>query len=309
MATSRRHLLRSAAGLAGGLALARNSTAGQEAAPGALPTIRLGSHDVSRLVVGANPFGGYSHFNKLFDVHMREWMNEDRVLETLKSCEQNGVNTWQFHYSPQTLGAIRRHHKEGGKLQFLVLSEGELKRNYALIPEVARMKPIGIVHHGGVTDERFRAAEMYKVHEFLKRVRDSGVMVGLSMHNPLVMEYVESKNWDLDFYMTCFYKISRTPEETRKECGGKLPLGEVFLEDDPENMCRRIRQTKKPCLAFKILAAGLLTNTPEEVEKAFRFAFENIKPADAVIVGMYPRYKDEAKENADLTRRFGATES
>jgi hypothetical protein len=146
---------------------------------------------------------------------------------------------------------------------------------------------------------------MYKVEEFLKRVRDTGVMVGLSMHNPLVMEYVEEKGWDIDLYMTCFYQISRTPEETRKACGGKLPLGEVFLEEDPVEMTKRVRQTSKPCLGFKILAAGRVINTPEEVEKAFRFALENIKPSDAVIVGMYPRYKDEVKENAEYVRRFG----
>jgi hypothetical protein len=31
-------------------------------------------------------------------------------------------------------------------------------------------------------------------------------------------------------------------------------------------------------------------------------AFENIKPKDCVVIGMYPRYKDEVKENADRVR-------
>jgi hypothetical protein len=307
---SRRNLLRAAAGLTGGLALTRNGrSAAQEPQATALPSVKLGSHEISRLIVGANPFGGYSHFNALLDAHMREWMTEDRVVETLRRCEQSGINTWQFHYSPQTLTALKRHQKEGGKLQFIILSEGELKRNLALIPEVAKLKPIAIVHHGGVTDDRFRAGEMYKVQDYLKRVRDTGVMVGLSMHNPLVMEHVEEKGWDIDLYMTCFYRISRTAEESRQACGGKLPLGEVFLEDDPAEMTKRVRQTRKPCLAFKILAAGRSINTPQQVEKAFQFAFSNIKPSDAVIVGMYPRYKDEVTENAGLTRRFGARES
>jgi hypothetical protein len=308
--TSRRNLLRSAAGLAGGLAMARREgPAAQEALPAPLPTVKLGRHETSRLIIGANPFGGYSHFNKLLDDHMREWMTEDRVVETLRRCEQSGINTWQFHYSPQTLAALKRHRQEGGKLQFIVLSEGELKRNLDLIPEVAKLKPVAIVHHGGVTDERFRAREMHKVEDYLKRVRDTGVMVGLSMHNPHVMEYVEEKGWDIDLYMTCFYRISRTPEESRQACGGKLPLGEVFLEDDPAEMTKRVRQTRKPCLGFKILAAGRSINSPEQVEKAFQFAFSNIKASDAVIVGMYPRYKDEVKENSDLTRRFGGRES
>ncbi len=85
---------------------------------------------------------------------------------------------------------------------------------------------------------------------------------------------------------------------------GELPLGYVFLEKDPERMCRVIRQTRKTCLAFKILAAGRLADTPEKLEKAFRFAFANIKPQDAVIVGMYPRFKDEIREDAELARRI-----
>jgi hypothetical protein len=31
---------------------------------------------------------------------------------------------------------------------------------------------------------------------------------------------------------------------------------------------------------------------------------QNIKAKDCVVVGMYPRYKDEVKENADRVRRI-----
>ena len=30
----------------------------------------------------------------------------------------------------------------------------------------------------------------------------------------------------------------------------------------------------------------------------------NIKPQDCIVVGMYPRYKDEVKENCDRVRRI-----
>ena len=70
-----------------------------------------------------------------------------------------------------------------------------------------------------------------------------------------------------------------------------------------------IRQTKKTCLAFKVLAAGRLADSPQKLEKAFRFAYANIKPQDAVIVGMYPRFKDEIHENTDLVRRMLAPQS
>jgi hypothetical protein len=71
-------------------------------------------------------------------------------------------------------------------------------------------------------------------------------------------------------------------------------------------MWRAMRQTEKPCLAFKILAAGRLCDRQEMVEAAFEATFRNIKANDAVIVGMYPEYEDQVRLNAEYVRRFGA---
>src|SRR5262245_46986550 len=38
-----------------------------------LPTIKLGPHQVTRLIIGGNPVYGYSHFNRLFSQHMVDW--------------------------------------------------------------------------------------------------------------------------------------------------------------------------------------------------------------------------------------------
>ena len=84
-----------------------------------------------------------------------------------------------------------------------------------------------------------------------------------------------------------------------------LPVGEVYLKGDPPRMFQAVQQTKRPCLAFKILAAGRLSEHFTWVEQAFRETFAAIKPTDGVIVGMYDRYSDQPAENAELFRRFG----
>ncbi len=301
MKTSRRRLLECAAAIAGGLTSNSRATAGPGPEP--LPTVKFGGREVTRLICGANPFYGYSHFNRLFDAHMREWMTTDRILETLRRCESQGINTWQLHYSRRSISDLKAYRAGGGKMNIFVLSMNQMHENPNLVREVAALDPIGIAHHGNVTDDKFREGRMGEVREFLKLVRDTGVMVGLSCHNPAVIEYVEEKGWDIDYYQACFYRVSRTHEEIVRELG-EAPLGEVYLERDPERMTAVIRQVSKPCLAFKILAAGRRTNHPEQVAKAFDYAFANIKPGDAVIVGMYPRYRDEVKENADHVRRI-----
>ena len=146
--------------------------------------------------------------------------------------------------------------------------------------------------------------EIDEIPATLSKIRDTGVQVGLSTHNPAVIDYAEENDWDLDFYMGCVYRKSRNHEEL-KEIMSEAPIGEIYLPSDVPRMCETISKATKTCLAFKILAAGRTCDSPEQVRKAFEFVFGHIKPTDAVIVGMYPRYTDEIKENADLVRTYG----
>jgi hypothetical protein len=301
-ADSRRDFLRTAAGLGGAAALA--STA--EAAP-AMPTVKFGRAEISRLIIGSNPLYGYSHFDPLLSNFMREYMTQDRRIEVLHRCERAGIRTWQVHYNKQTIEDLQRYRSEGGKMNWFLLGDFEMMTDLSLIAKVAKeFKPIGIAHHGNRTDDRFKAGQQQLVKDFCKAVRDAGVMVGVSAHNPAVLDTIESQNWDVDYYQTCVYRVTRSREEARQEFGeSPVDIGGMFMERDPERMCKFVRQTKKPCLAFKILAAGRNTEGPKTVDAAFKFAFDHIKPRDAVIVGMCPKFKDEITENAALAAKYG----
>jgi hypothetical protein len=304
--TSRRTVLKVAAGLGGGLAagpsIFASGVAGQV---DSLPTVPLGTHRITRLILGSNPFNGFCYALPSLAAHMKEWCTPAKVAQIVRQSLQNGINTWQFSYYPSSFEALNLHQAEAGEqVNWILLAGGAMRDKPEMIPSVAKLKPLAIVHHGGATDQLYQAGKMEKVRDYLKAIRDTGVLVGLSTHLPAVVEFSEERNWDVDFYMTSFYQFTRPEEETRKMLG-ELPVGYVFLEGDPGRMCRVIRQTSKTCLAFKILAAGRLADSPERFEQACRFAFENIKPQDAVIVGMYPRFKDEVRENAAAVRKWG----
>ena len=114
------------------------------------------------------------------------------------------------------------------------------------------------------------------------------------------------EGWEVDFFMTCFYFISRQSPPPGKPAVLEGPKDDhTFYRDDPPAMCPVIRQVKQPCLAFKILGAGRRCANQEMVRAAFEFAFKNIKPSDAVIVGMYPRRFDQVQANAGYARQFG----
>jgi hypothetical protein len=175
-----------------------------------------------------------------------------------------------------------------------------------MIEELASAGTIGIAHHGEVTDLFWKEGRIEAVREYCARIRDAGVMVGVSTHIPAVVDHIVSQGWDVDFFMCCVYERHRSRQELKALLGDvPVPVKEVYLEGDPPRMFAAMRQTEKPCLAFKILAAGRLCDRQEWVEQAFEATFRQIKPNDAVIVGMYPEYEDQAAINAAYTRRFG----
>ncbi len=298
----RRRFVGSAAAVAAGLGLGRPAPA-STVTP--LPTVPFKDHRLTKLLIGSNPLYGYSHFNAILDQTMREWYTPDRRIEVLKTAEAAGINTWQTHYNEPTITDWKRYRAEGGKMNVLLLADFALLKDWSLLKETAKLGPIGIAHHGNRTDDRFRDGQMKVVHDFTKAVHDVGVPAGVSTHNPAVVKYIEEQGWDIDYYMTCLYRVSRTVEEARREFN-EAPLGETFMEKDPERMTAVVRKTKRTCFAFKLLGAGRTINKPEWVENAFRCAIRNIKPQDAVIVGMFPKFKNEVQENVDLVRRITA---
>ena len=86
-ASSRRDSLHQTAGIAASVAaLAEASHAADPLATSTtpLPTIALGSHRVTRLIIGGNPIYGYSHHNQLFSRHLTDWHTPERVLDLLR---------------------------------------------------------------------------------------------------------------------------------------------------------------------------------------------------------------------------------
>ena len=299
MNNTRRDFLKRVATLPVALTIARqfaNAATGENK----MPVVPFGKHSMSRLVCGANPFNGGSHLSGFVNREMRAYYTPEQIFKTLRRCQDLGVNFWQS--AGKNIELYERLVAEGGRMRYLSLAT-----NAEEIPPLVKAGCVGIAHHGEVTDRLFKDGQFDKVNELLKRVRDAGLMVGVSTHMPAVVDAVESKGWDLDFYMTCVYERHRSAEELKKLLGYvPLPVREVYLEEDPPRMFKAIRQTKRTCLAFKILAAGRLCENRASVEKAFRQTFEGIKPTDAVIVGIYDRYSDQPAEDAEFTRRFGA---
>ena len=297
---ARRDFLKTAGTLlaAGTVSATTRAMAAPQAQESALPQIQLGKHSISRLICGANPFNAGSHLSVFFNHQLREYYTPERILQTLRRCQEVGISCWQSGFKNFEL--YRRFIDEGGKMHFL-----SLESKPDALATLAQGGCIGVAHHGEVTDRLFKTGQFDRIHDFLKQVHDAGLPAGISTHMPAVVEEAESKGWEFDYYMTCIYERHRSKEDLEKLLGqAPIPVGEVYLPLDPPRMFKMIQQSKRPCLAFKILAAGRLSERKPWVEQAFRDTFAAIKPTDGVIVGMYDQYSDQPAENAAFVRRF-----
>ncbi len=120
------------------------------------------------------------------------------------------------------------------------------------------------------------------------------------------LRLAEDRGWDIDYYMCCLYYLTRPRDEYRKILGKDLPLGEIYLPSDPPRMFQVVRAVRKPCLVYKVLAAGRRINTPAEIRTCFETALTSIKPTDALIVGMFQQFGDQVAENTALVRELCA---
>ena len=83
---------------------------------------------------------------------------------------------------------------------------------------------------------------------------------------------------------------------------GTLPLDEGWIASDPPRMAEAVRRVNKPALVYKVLAAGRKCASEEQKRQAIDWAYKNIKPTDATIIGFYPRYSDQVTETTKMVR-------
>ncbi len=311
--SSRRDFLKGATTVAAGLVVPK---ALQAETSDLLPMVNLGSHRISRMIVGSNPVYGYSHFNRQYDQHMREWFTDERIVKLLMDCEKAGINTWQASFNWDMKRQFPKIRGAGCKIQFICLAASwHFDENMGRTPEdilngtiqcakaAAEFKPIGIAFHGGATDILYRAGKIDLLKTYIDSVHDLGIAAGISTHNPKILDTLHEKGFANDFYMTGLHYLTRHPEDWMKEIG-TLPLDEGWIASDPPKMVEAVRKVDKPALVYKVLGAGRKCGSEEEKHKAIEWAYKNIKPIDATIIGLYPRYSDQVTETTKMVREI-----
>jgi len=255
----------------------------EEAVKG-LPTGRIGDRKISRVICGSNLFGGGAHARELMYVSriVENYHTEEKIMETLEICEQNGINT-----NIGAIGLVNKYNRErGGKMQVIGQLGPSAEDPIGDAREAVDEGAIGAFIWGARAERLVQADRLDVIEKFVSFLKKNGAIAGVGGHDWRVVAACEKAGIDVDFYFKTIHHDnywSAYPKEQRRPF-----LVDSWGDDDydcmweqfPEETIEFMKTVKKPWIGYKVLAAGAIH--PKE---GFRFAFEG--GADFVCAGMF----------------------
>lgn len=248
-----------------------------------LPQVNLHGLSVSRLILGGNPFSGFSHQSHERDEEMLDYYTTERLKETLRRAEAAGINTTIMRSDLHIHRLLREYYNEGGHIQWIAQVGGDSGQQTVVraidVAVTAGAKAIYI--HGGHVDQAYADKDDTTLIEWLDHIRQRGLPAGVAGHASDAHLWADELGI-ADFHAVCFYNCGSLHR------GG----GDKFNREDPPLAVAAIQKIRKPCIGYKILGAGRI-----EPHEAFSFAFANIKDTDMVNVGMHRGDNDNMVED------------
>jgi hypothetical protein len=267
-----------------------------------MPYGMIGKAKISRLLLGGNLVSGYMHARDLKYVNQlfRAYVSEDKMMETLRLAEANGINT----VFETGANFVQRYNREfGGKMQFIPHVRVDLGQDEpSLKTHIQHQVDSGAVAlyiWGVAADRLIQAGAVSQLAKAVELAKRHDLPVGVGSHSLLVPMQCEQHQVPCDFYVKTLHSDdypSATPKPQRKEFiwldGGPGWYDNMWCID-PEETIEFMRTVTKPWLAFKVLAAGAFYP-----KQAFPYAFRS--GADFIAVGMFDFH---IKDNAELVSR------
>jgi len=251
----------------------------------------LGGTKVSRLMLGSNPFSGFSHQSPKMDLEMKRYYTTDRIKQTIREAESLGINTLIARTDNHVMRFLLEYWDEGGTAQWFAQTCPGVGQDQVCVDRAANGGAKACHIHGGVTDLLLAQKRLKEIPPVIKMIRDRGMLAGIAAHNPKVIEWAES-DLDVDYYMCSYYNSAHRDTRAEHVSGMK----EWFLEEDRRIMTDLIQKLSRPAIHYKVMAGG--RNDPRD---AFERAVRAMRPGDAVCVGVFTKDKPEMlKEDVEL---------
>jgi len=242
-------------------------------------TARIGGVAVSRLVIGGNPFSGFSHQSRQRDREMRGYFTNERIHQALRDAEAAGINTAFMRTDDHIVGMLREYRRAGGTIQWfaqIVYDERDDDVHRRWIGEAGELGAAGMYLHGGATDYWHARGRFDLFHEALERMRGFGSPGGFAGHRP------EAHAWVRDHVKPDFQMCAHYNPTDRTAAPGHSGVGENWDPRDRAAMLDVIATLPCPAVHYKVFAGG---NRP--IDEAFETLGRCVRENDVVCIGVF----------------------
>lgn len=234
---------------------------------------------VSKLILGSNPFSGFSHQGVLMDEAMRHYFTTARIKQILREAESLGVNTLLARTDFHMMRLLLEYRDEGGAMQWFAQTCPEVGDHAACIRRAKQYGAVACHIHGGVMDNLYAQGRLGEIPAAVEMIHDNGMLAGVAAHQPAVIAWAE-EHLDVDYFLCSYYNPIPRVNNPEHVAGTE----EYYGDEDRDAMTRQIAALTRPVIHYKIMAAG--RNDPAA---AFAYAASKMRANDAVCVGIYPK--------------------
>ena len=252
------------------------------------PRTMVGGVSLPRMLMGTNWILGYSHTSAAADQLInRRNRNRDAIAEIAQCFLSKGVDAVMgpLMENPVMLDGIHQAEDKTGKQMILIDTpsfnmddNADARREAEKV--IRRSAQVGskfcLIHHS-CTEQLVNKNKqtMDRLPDYLKMIRDAGMIPGLSAHMPELIVYSDQNEYDVETYIQLY------------NCMGFLMQVEI------EYIHKVIWNAKKPVMTIKSMAAGRCSPFV-----GLTFSYATLRPCDMVTVGCLT--PEEAMEDLEI---------
>ena len=253
------------------------------------PRTEVEGLSLSRMIIGTNWIGGWSHRSPAADQMIRtRHAAPETIVPMLKTFLEAGVDTIMAPFGgiPPLVQAVRMAEDQTGRKMILIdtpIINVDDSREARLEAEktIRAGREIGasicLIHHSSAEQlVNKNKREITRLDDYTKMIRDAGMIPGLSAHMPELVVFSDMNGYDVQTYIQIY------------NCMGFLMQIEV------ETVNQIIHSAKKPVMTIKPMAAGRTTPFV-----GLNFSWATIRDCDMVTVGCFN--ENEAREDIEIS--------
>jgi hypothetical protein len=251
--------------------------------------VNIGNLSFSKVICGANPFYGHSHFSKARDAEYATRFSDQAVEQVVQRCLDLGVNALESSANERVLSILTQlRSRNPQSIHFIgstrIDETSDLKSHQQKLSFLIDNRAEVCVIHAQYVDRPRKNDKIGGLARLVDRIHNAGLLAAISTHQVETVRLCERQNYGIDTYL---FPLNLS---------GFVYPGYEGTETVQDRI-KTVQETSKPFILIKTLGAGRIP--PDE---AIHFVAEKAKPGDLISMGFGT--VEEAGESIQLIEKY-----